>query len=85
MIIDTDRKSVQLQPENSIIVDKWKGDVDDRTLWELVPLLQSESDAIIDRGSPLMITHYELCVSTPAESCSVNLSTVLIWGVPNDY
>ena len=52
MIIDTDRKSVQLQPENSIIVDKWKGDVDDRTLWELVPLLQSESDAIIDRGSP---------------------------------
>ena len=42
VIIDTDSKSVQLQPENSIILDKWKGDVSDKTLWDLVPLLQSK-------------------------------------------
>jgi import inner membrane translocase subunit TIM50 len=41
VIIDTDCKSVQFHPENSIILDKWKGDVSDRTLWELVPLLQT--------------------------------------------
>ena len=46
VILDTDKQSVQLQPENSIILDKWKGDVTDRTLWDLVPLLQSEWDSL---------------------------------------
>jgi import inner membrane translocase subunit TIM50 len=41
VIVDTDPKSVQFQPENSIILDKWKGDVSDKTLWDLVPLLQT--------------------------------------------
>lgn len=42
IIIDTEQQSVQLQPENSIILDKWKGDITDRTLWEIVPFLQSQ-------------------------------------------
>ena len=43
IVIDTDSKSVKFQPENSIVLDKWTGDILDRTLLDLVPFLQSES------------------------------------------
>ena len=41
IIVDTDRKSVKFHPENSIVLDKWTGDVEDKTLWDLIPFLQS--------------------------------------------
>jgi len=41
IIVDTDPKSVKFHPENSIILDKWTGDIHDRTLWDLIPFLQS--------------------------------------------
>lgn len=40
IIVDTDKSSVSHQ-ENSIILDEWKGDIDDKILWDLIPFLQS--------------------------------------------
>ncbi|XP_064402873.1 mitochondrial import inner membrane translocase subunit TIM50-A-like isoform X2 [Halichondria panicea] len=41
IIVDTNSKSVKFHKDNSIIMEKWTGDVDDKTLWELIPLLQT--------------------------------------------
>lgn len=40
IIIDTDPKHVRLQPENAIILPKWKGDPKDKALVDLVPFLE---------------------------------------------
>lgn len=40
IIIDTDAKHVQLQPENAIVLPKWTGDPKDTTLVSLVPFLE---------------------------------------------
>ena len=42
IIIDTDSTSVKYQPENSVILDKWTGDIYDTALSDLVPFLLSE-------------------------------------------
>ena len=39
-MIDTDPQSIQLQPENGLIVKKWTGDVTD-TLFDLAKFLLS--------------------------------------------
>ena len=40
-MIDTDPKSVKYHQDNTIILDKWTGDINDRTLWDLIPFLLS--------------------------------------------
>ena len=40
-MIDTDPKSVKYHQDNTIILDKWTGDIQDRTLWDLIPFLLS--------------------------------------------
>ena len=43
IIIDTDPDHVSLQPENSVIITKWKGDPRDRELVGLNPFLECAS------------------------------------------
>jgi len=40
IVIDTDPQSIQMQPENGLIVKKWTGDVND-TLFDLAQFLLS--------------------------------------------
>lgn len=40
LIIDTDPHHVKHQPENAIILPKWKGDPQDQTLIQLIPFLE---------------------------------------------
>jgi len=40
LIIDTDPHHVKHQPENAIILPKWKGDPKDQTLIQLIPFLE---------------------------------------------
>lgn len=40
LIIDTDPHHVKHQPENAIILPKWKGDPKDQTLVQLIPFLE---------------------------------------------
>lgn len=41
-MIDTNPKSVKYHLDNTIILDKWTGDIHDRTLWDLIPFLLSK-------------------------------------------
>ncbi|THH09473.1 hypothetical protein EW145_g1996 [Phellinidium pouzarii] len=41
IIMDTDPEHVSLQPENSIIVPKWKGEPSDKGLVSMIPFLES--------------------------------------------
>ena len=51
-MIDTDPKSVKYHLDNSVILDKWTGDIHDRTLWDLIPFLLSKLvDSIITSHS----------------------------------
>jgi mitochondrial import inner membrane translocase subunit TIM50 len=43
IMLDTNPDSCSLQPENAIIVDKWKGDVGDKGLVALIPFLECTS------------------------------------------
>lgn len=40
IILDTDPSHTKLQPENSIILPKWKGDASDKTLVAMIPFLE---------------------------------------------
>ena len=40
ILIDTKEEHARLQPENSIILDKWTGDSKDKTLVALIPFLE---------------------------------------------
>lgn len=40
ILIDTKEEHARLQPENSIVLDKWLGDPKDKTLVALIPLLE---------------------------------------------
>ena len=40
IIIDTDPHHVKHQPENAILLPKWKGDPSDQTLVQLIPFLE---------------------------------------------
>jgi import inner membrane translocase subunit TIM50 len=40
IILDTNPDSVSLQPENAIVLPKWKGDIDDKGLIALLPFLE---------------------------------------------
>ncbi len=42
IVVDTNKDAVKLHPENAIILDKWNGDITDRTLWDLISFLQSK-------------------------------------------
>lgn len=52
IIIDTDPKAVETHLDNSIVLPKWTGDIHDKTLFDLIPLLQgtvmASSSSIID-------------------------------------
>ena len=43
ILIDTNPDSCALQPENAIILEKWKGDVRDKELVALIPFLECTS------------------------------------------
>ena len=40
-MVDTNKESVKFHSENALILDKWTGDVHDKTLWDLIHFLQS--------------------------------------------
>jgi mitochondrial import inner membrane translocase subunit TIM50 len=40
IIIDTDAHHVKHQPENAIVLPKWKGDPNDQTLIQMIPFLE---------------------------------------------
>jgi hypothetical protein len=40
IILDTNFDCVSLQPENAIVLPKWKGDADDKGLIALLPFLE---------------------------------------------
>lgn len=42
-MVDTNKDAVKFHPENSIILEKWTGDIKDRTLWDLIQFLQSKT------------------------------------------
>ena len=46
-MVDTNSLSVKLQPENSIILDKWTGDIYDTSLKDLGAFLLSKSHCMI--------------------------------------
>lgn len=54
IIIDTDPKSVATHPDNSIILPKWTGDIYDKTLFELIPLLQAIASDGVDDVRPVL-------------------------------
>ena len=39
-MIDTDPSHVQLQPENAIVLPKWKGEASDKGLVAMIPFLE---------------------------------------------
>ncbi|KAF2875773.1 hypothetical protein BDV95DRAFT_485428 [Massariosphaeria phaeospora] len=51
IIIDTDPSHVKLQPENAIVLPKWKGQAGDKSLVALIPFL--EYLAMMSQGSSL--------------------------------
>ena len=46
--MDWNKDSVQLQPENALILEKWEGDNTDRTLIGLAQLLQAIKQSDVD-------------------------------------
>jgi len=40
VLIDTNPDACMLQPENAIIVEKWKGEIGDKRLVALIPFLE---------------------------------------------
>lgn len=42
IVIDWNRESVKLQPENAFIISRWKGDDDDQALIDLASFLRGE-------------------------------------------
>ena len=42
IIVDVDKEAVKYQPENAVVMEKWNGDISDKTLWDLVLFLQSK-------------------------------------------
>lgn len=49
IVVDTSKDAVKFQPENAIILDKWTGDISDKTLWDLSRFLQSKYDQAYGR------------------------------------
>ena len=43
IVVDTNKEAVKFHPENAIILDKWTGDIADKSLWDLIRFLQSNS------------------------------------------
>ena len=41
-MVDVNKDAVKYQPENAIVLERWTGDIHDRTLWDLIPFLQSK-------------------------------------------
>ncbi|KAL5463246.1 hypothetical protein EMCRGX_G032126 [Ephydatia muelleri] len=58
IIIDTDPKAVETHPDNSIVLPKWTGDIHDKTLFDLVPLLQAIASNEVDDIRPVL-NHYK--------------------------
>ncbi len=42
IIVDTNKEAVKFHPENAVILKKWSGDINDRTMWDLISFLQSK-------------------------------------------
>ena len=59
-MVDCDEKAASENLRNAIILKKWEGDPSDKTLFDLIPFLQSEFCYLFSLLSiPL------LCVSSP--------------------
>ncbi|PLB34325.1 protein translocase subunit TIM50 [Aspergillus candidus] len=54
IVIDTKEEHVHLQPENSIILDKWNGDPKDKTLVALIPFLEYLAGMGVDDVRPVI-------------------------------
>ena len=42
LMVDCDKQATKLNESNTIVLKKWEGDPADRTLIDLIPLLQSK-------------------------------------------
>lgn len=47
IVLDTDPEHVSLQPENAVVLPKWKGDASDRGLVAMIPFLECELASFI--------------------------------------
>lgn len=54
ILIDTDESHARLQPENAVILPKWKGDPKDKTLVALIPLLEYIAGMGIEDVRPVL-------------------------------
>lgn len=54
IFVDTDPQSVRFHRENSIILEKWTGDITDRTLWDLIPILHTIAVNEVDDVRPVL-------------------------------
>ncbi|GAD93398.1 import inner membrane translocase subunit tim50 [Paecilomyces variotii No. 5] len=54
ILIDTDESHARLQPENAVILPKWKGDSRDKTLVALIPLLEYIAGMGIEDVRPVL-------------------------------
>ena len=53
-MIDTKEEHARLQPENSIILDKWQGDPKDKTLVALIPFLEYMAGMGVEDVRPVL-------------------------------
>lgn len=57
IVVDTNKDAVKFHPENAVILDKWTGDINDRTLWDLIPFLQSELGVYTGYECKISVVH----------------------------
>ncbi|KAF7592736.1 mitochondrial inner membrane protein required for protein import [Aspergillus hancockii] len=54
ILLDTKEEHARLQPENAIILDKWRGDPKDKTLVALIPLLEYMAGMGVEDVRPVL-------------------------------
>ncbi|KAB8069989.1 HAD-like domain-containing protein [Aspergillus leporis] len=54
ILLDTKEEHARLQPENAIILDKWRGDPKDKTLVALIPLLEYMAGMGVEDVRPIL-------------------------------
>lgn len=53
-MLDFNTKMLKRQPENLIIIPEYKGEADDRELYNLIPFLESTVQTKVELASPLV-------------------------------
>mmetsp|Transcript_18694 Transcript_18694/g.27035 ORF Transcript_18694/g.27035 Transcript_18694/m.27035 type:complete len:388 (-) Transcript_18694:153-1316(-) len=58
IVIDTDSHALELQPSNALLVPKWDRDPMDRTLLDLIPMLENIVRDDVQDVRPLLASYY---------------------------